>query len=624
MKNLVGKILENRYRIQEVIGVGGMSVVYKAVDLSDNKIVAVKVLKQEFFEDEQFRLRFINESKAIAMLSHKNIVKIYDVGLNDDLYFIVMEYIDGITLKQYIEQQGRLSWREAVYFVSQVLEALRHAHQKGIVHRDIKPQNIMLLSSGAICVTDFGIARIATNNTHTMADKAIGSVHYISPEQVSGGKTDFRSDLYSVGVILYEMVTGKVPFDAENPVSVALMQLQSTPKRPSELVPDIPDGLEDIILKAMAKNPDLRYQSASEMLADIDEFKHNPSARFEYKYFSDENPTKYMDAIKTERCAAEPKKQKKYAGVITGILAAVVLVGLLIFGAVSLFGGGEDAPAAPVVEEEVVVENLVGQKLDRTLEERYPDIKIVEERREPSDKFEEGYIISQSPEDGIRIKKGSEVKVVVSSGKGKISIPDVSGEDYNKAKSELEGMGLTVKRTESYHDTVGEGKVISSNPKEGTEVEANSVVTLRVSLGPENTKIKVPGVVGESESAAQKKLSDAGLVVTIKTVDSDQPEGTVVAQSIDKDTEVEKNTSIEISVSNGSKITYEKEQSFILPTDKESFVVTVKLDGVKVYEEIHTAEDKLLKLTLKGRGSQIVELYIDGVLKESGYINFNE
>lgn len=624
MKNLVGKILENRYRIQEVIGVGGMSVVYKAVDLSDNKIVAVKVLKQEFFEDEQFRLRFINESKAIAMLSHKNIVKIYDVGLNDDLYFIVMEYIDGITLKQYIEQQGRLSWREAVYFVSQVLEALRHAHQKGIVHRDIKPQNIMLLSSGAICVTDFGIARIATNNTHTMADKAIGSVHYISPEQVSGGKTDFRSDLYSVGVILYEMVTGKVPFDAENPVSVALMQLQSTPKRPSELVPDIPDGLEDIILKAMAKNPDLRYQSASEMLADIDEFKHNPSARFEYKYFSDENPTKYMDAIKTERRAAEPKKQKKYAGVITGILAAVVLVGLLIFGAVSLFGGGEDAPAAPVVEEEVVVENLVGQKLDRTLEERYPDIKIVEERREPSDKFEEGYIISQSPEDGIRIKKGSEVKVVVSSGKGKISIPDVSGEDYNKAKSELEGMGLTVKRTESYHDTVGEGKVISSNPKEGTEVEADSVVTLRVSLGPENTKIKVPGVVGESESAAQKKLSDAGLVVTIKTVDSDQPEGTVVAQSIDKDTEVEKNTSIEISVSNGSKITYEKEQSFILPTDKESFVVTVKLDGVKVYEEIHTAEDKLLKLTLKGRGSQIVELYIDGVLKESGYINFNE
>jgi len=269
MDSLKGKIISSRYRIQSVVGVGGMSVVYKAIDLTNNETVAVKVLKHEFLNDSQFRSRFKTESTVIKMLSHPNIVKIYNVGFNDDLYYIVMEYIDGITLKQYIEQQGKLTWRETLNFITQILSALKHAHERGIIHRDIKPQNIMLLSDGSIKVTDFGIARISNHQTNTLTDRAIGSVHYISPEQVNGDKTDERSDLYSVGIMMYEMITGTVPFDAENPVSVALMQLQNVPKRPKDLTEDLPYGLEEIILKAMSKNPDNRFQSAEQFLKHI-------------------------------------------------------------------------------------------------------------------------------------------------------------------------------------------------------------------------------------------------------------------------------------------------------------------------------------------------------------------
>ena len=251
MENYVGKRLDGRYEIIEIIGVGGMAVVYKAFDNIDNRIVAVKVLKDEFLQNEEFRRRFKNESKAIAVLSHPNIVKIYDVSYGDNLQYIVMEYVDGITLKEYIEQQGRLDIREAIYFVTQILRALQHAHDKGIVHRDIKPQNIMLLSDGTIKVTDFGIARFSRSETRTMTDGAIGSVHYISPEQAKGSVTDAKTDLYSVGVVLYEMLTGKVPFQSDNAVSVALMQLQNDPVRPRELNPDIPVGLEQIIIRAM-------------------------------------------------------------------------------------------------------------------------------------------------------------------------------------------------------------------------------------------------------------------------------------------------------------------------------------------------------------------------------------
>ena len=281
MDKYIGKRLGGRYDIKELIGVGGMANVYKAADIIEDKIVAVKILKDEYLSNDEFLRRFRNESKAIAVLSHPNIVKIFDVSLGDGIQYIVMEYVDGLTLKEYIEQQHVLRWKEAVHFTVQILRALQHAHDKGIVHRDIKPQNIMLLQDGTIKVMDFGIARFARDDGRTVTDKAIGSVHYISPEQARGDVTDEKSDIYSVGVMLFEMLTGKLPFDADSAVSIALMQMQAIPKMPRQLNETIPEGLEEITVRAMQKDPSQRYQSAAEMLRDIDEFKRNPSLLFE-------------------------------------------------------------------------------------------------------------------------------------------------------------------------------------------------------------------------------------------------------------------------------------------------------------------------------------------------------
>ena len=307
MDNNIGKKLDNRYELLELIGVGGMADIYKAMDIIEDRIVAVKILKNEFAASEDFLRRFRNESKAIALLSHPNIVKIYDVGFTDKIQYIVMEYIDGITLTEYIERQGVLKWRDAVHFTTQVLRALQHAHDRGIVHRDIKSQNVMLLADGTIKVMDFGIARFNRETDKTMSEKAIGSVHYISPEQARGEVTDEKSDIYSVGVMLYEMLTGEKPFDGDNPVSIALKHMQAVPKRMTEINSSIPEGLEEITVKAMQKEPSKRYQTAGEMIKDIEEFKKNPSIVFEYKYFSTDGSTKYFDKVVPEA----PKKTKK-------------------------------------------------------------------------------------------------------------------------------------------------------------------------------------------------------------------------------------------------------------------------------------------------------------------------
>ena len=287
MDNYIGKKIEGRYLVNELIGVGGMANVYKATDVTDGKTVAVKVLREEFCDNEEFLRRFKNESKAIAMLSHPNIIKVYDVCFSHKMQVIVMEYVDGITLKEYLEEQSPLSWKETLHFTTQVLRALSHAHSKGIVHRDIKPQNVMLLPNAQIKITDFGIARFARSEARTLTDRAIGSVHYISPEQAQGEHTDQRADLYSVGVMLYEMLTGQLPFDADSPVSVALKQIEMEPPMPRSINPEIPEGLEEITMRALQKDPEQRYQSAGEMLADIEEFKADPSVRFEYDYLTD-------------------------------------------------------------------------------------------------------------------------------------------------------------------------------------------------------------------------------------------------------------------------------------------------------------------------------------------------
>ena len=312
MENYVGKRLDGRYEIQDVIGVGGMAVVYKAYDNIDDRIVAVKVLKEEYLANEEFRRRFKNESKAIAVLSHPNIVKVYDVSFGDRLQYIVMEYIEGITLKEYIEKRGVIDWNEALFFIIQILRALQHAHDKGVVHRDVKPQNIMLLENGTIKVADFGIARFSHSESRTVTEKAIGSVHYISPEQAKGELTDEKADIYSVGIMLYEMLTGKLPFDADNAVSVALMQVNSEAQPPRTINSKIPVGFEQITMKAMQKSTRERYQSAAEVLMDLEELKRNPNIKFDYQSYSADldatrpigkiqEKTRMIPAVKTEK-----------------------------------------------------------------------------------------------------------------------------------------------------------------------------------------------------------------------------------------------------------------------------------------------------------------------------------
>ena len=334
MDKNIGKKLDGRYEITELIGVGGMAEVYKGVDVIDNKTVAIKILKKEYAENEEFLRRFRNESKAIAVLSHPNIVKIYDVGFSEKIQYIVMEYIDGITLKEYIEEEKVLTWKDTVHFVIQILRALQHAHDKGIVHRDIKPQNIMMFTDGTIKVMDFGIAKFAREEGKTATDQAIGSVHYISPEQASGNVTDAKSDIYSVGAMMYEMLAGRKPFDSDNPVAIAVMHMHDIPERPRAINPDIPDGLEEIVLRAMEKAPEDRYQTTADMIADIEKFKANPSITFGYYREEDdtENTINFSAPVNNEIQSEIPDNNDsafapRGAAVAAGVGAAAAYAG---------------------------------------------------------------------------------------------------------------------------------------------------------------------------------------------------------------------------------------------------------------------------------------------------------
>ncbi len=520
MENYVGKRLDGRYEIIEIIGVGGMAVVYKAFDNIDNRIVAVKVLKDEFLQNEEFRRRFKNESKAIAVLSHPNIVKIYDVSYGDNLQYIVMEYVDGITLKEYIEQQGRLDIREAIYFVTQILRALQHAHDKGIVHRDIKPQNIMLLQDGTIKVTDFGIARFSRSETRTMTDGAIGSVHYISPEQAKGSVTDAKTDLYSVGVVLYEMLTGKVPFQSDNAVSVALMQLQNDPVKPRELNPDIPVGLEQIVIRAMQKNPNDRYQSASEMLLDISEFKKNPNVKFDYSYFVDKQPTKYVPVSDIENAAkkTEPKvigpfeddeqepvdtkSKKKTIGILAGILGALVLFAVIIV-----------AIVLPD-KNKVSVPNLIGKNFAEEVmnAEEYSGVFQFTCSEVTNSDQENGVIVDQSPKSG-KINRGGTITLYIAKSTQKVKVPDVYGYEYTSARAALIEKNFDTKIVKEKSSTVEAGTVIRTSPARDEEVEEGTRITIYVATSEDAEPVDVPNLSGMTVDQAQAELEKVGLLL---------------------------------------------------------------------------------------------------------------
>lgn len=606
MDNYVGKRLDGRYEIQEIVGVGGMSVVYKAYDNVDDRVVAVKILKDEFLTNDDFVRRFKNESKAIALLSHPNIVKVYDVSFGEKLQYIVMEYVDGITLKEYIQKQGAITWNDALFFTTQILKALQHAHDKGIVHRDIKPQNIILLPNGNIKVADFGIARFSRSETRTLTDTAIGSVHYISPEQAKGEFTDEKADIYSVGVVLYEMLAGKVPFEAESAVSVALMQLQNNAKRLTEINPDIPLGLEQICIHAMEKDPKDRYQSATEMLLDVEEVINNPKTVFDYSCFVDKSPTKYIsdtDKITAETPVINEKpiekaadsdedeveyydpdhKKKVVSAVLIGIIILVTAAVLLVMAITGSFKTSTNT-----------LDNFVGFSYDELISSNKYDYEFVLEQKK-TDEVEPGIVVDQSPEAGSKVISGSQVKLVVSASMDDINVPNIYNLNDEKAKKALANEGLTnYKFTTISSETVEEGLVVYTEPKAGTVVSSDTQIVVFVSSGPttkEVVNIEVPDVTGLKQEGARAFLEKMGFKnVNFVTQDDLRPKGVVISQSPAAGSSATADDKIKVVISSGETTTTTK------PTSKVSLSVSLP----KIVNESGEYITDTLEVTIDG------------------------
>ncbi|MGX8702466.1 Stk1 family PASTA domain-containing Ser/Thr kinase [Caproiciproducens sp.] len=633
MDKYTGKRLDGRYEIHELIGTGGMALVYRAYDTIDDRTVAIKILKDEFLGNDEFIRRFKNESKAIAVLSHPNIVKVYDVSFGDRIQYIVEEFIDGITLKEYLDQQKEIKWKEAIHFTVQILRALQHAHEKGIVHRDIKPQNIMLLQDGTIKVTDFGIARFSRSETRTMTDKAIGSVHYIAPEQARGDLTDEKADIYSVGVMLYEMITGRLPFEADSAVSVAIMQLQADPKPPKEINPSVPEGLEEITLKAMQKNPAQRYQSAAEMLRDIEAFRRNPSISFQYKYFIDEKPTKYIDAINTvkgaepsayndnyeyeEEPSRAPKKKKKKSAaslVIAGIASAFLIV-VIGFGIAALFHSCNSGAG------NIVLPDFTGKTYDEVQEEvknndQYKNLTFVTETKNDSTQ-KTGIVLSQSPKEGTTVKANAEITLTINAGGKPVSVPDVSNKTQEEAIADLGKVNLLYEVLPVVDDQTDKGHVKNTDPPAGTQVTEGTKVKIYVSTGGEGEKTPVPAVIDKSIEDAKTEIIAAGLTVGDITArdDSDKAKDVVIETSPLPGVQAVKGSAVSIVVSSGKKSEQSIDVFVKLPKEVTHDINLKAYLGNELQTEktVNPSYNDVCQLTFKGSsGKKQLIIQLDG------------
>jgi len=626
MNQNIGRKLDGRYELQRVIGVGGMAVVYRAIDLLTNMPVAVKMLNQEYLGNQEVCRRFRNESKAIAMLKHKNIVKIYDVSDSSDCLFIVMEVINGITLKDYIEQQGTLTWRETVHFTSQILRALKHAHSKGIVHRDIKPQNIMLMENGDIKVMDFGIAMVSDYDAATIGDQAVGSVHYISPEQARGSKTDARADLYSLGVMMYEMLTGRVPFDGSDAVSIAVMHLQAEARTPRQINPSIPEGLEEITMQAMQKDPERRYQTAADMLMDIDDFKRDPNIKFEYSYMVDDSPTRYIQAINATRQMQEEDIKPVKSPVIpvlSGIATAFVVVFLILTWLVldesKMFESEKNA--------QLTMPNFIGMNYEEVINDMSYSFsyKVVYEFN--SD-YEKDQIIEQLPVADKEVYSASVVTLTVSNGAERLIVPTIDNMTYDEYSAVCLNLGLSTTKYEVYDATIASGRIINTNPRPRSDINEGDNIEVYVSLGPEPEQLVMPNFQNMHLDEANMKLSAMGIgAATTEQVDSDKPAGTIISQSPAVGTHITADTAVvKFVISSGTAPVGTVDFEVNLPSEltDQTVRVEVKIGDDMVFSQNFTAIDTLkvpVSVTSAGT-SRTGQVYIDGYIFETIKFNF--
>ena len=650
MDQYIGKMLDNRYEILERIGTGGMAIVYKAKCHRLNRLVAIKILKSDLAQNEEFRRRFNAESQAVAQLSHPNIVSVYDVSRGGDMEYIVMELIDGITLKQYMEKRGQLNWRESLHFITQIMRGLSHAHSRGIIHRDIKPQNIMVLRDGSVKVADFGIACLA-DSAQTLTQEALGSVHYISPEQARGDRPDARSDIYSSGVVLYEMLTGRLPFEGESAVSVAIQHLSSIPLAPREINPDIPEQLELICMKAMAPDLEHRYQSADAMIADLEAFRKNPEVEMKFD-LSDLRPEENDEPTRTIRTMPShtvtipvhqpernyPRRERDEdeeprragngkRGVLVGaVTVAAVAVVIVLFK--TILGS-----FAPAVVDQYQVPDLYNMTIEEA--ENDPRIEGVFEIQKAGSEFSadvpEGHILRQDPKKE-ETRKGSQlvIQVWVSAGEETGEVPDLENKSEQDARILLEKLNkeynleLTVEAPEElkqFSEEITEGYVIRTEPAQGEILKKGDTVKLILSKGPDIKPVTVLPFVGMSIDSVLSQLESYKLTcdaADVEVVDSDKPGGTIVWQSPASGETVPEWTTIKFRVSAGLASSALPITVDIPQNGKDIVKVEIYVgdEPNPQYSETVYEADGAVSTTLYGTGWKMVKVYFDGVLDQ--------
>ena len=647
MDRYIGRLLENRYEILEQIGTGGMAVVYKARCHRLNRLVAIKILKEELSEDAEFRRRFHAESQAVAMLSHTNIVNVYDVSHWEDIDYIVMELIDGITLKQYMQQKGVLNWREALHFSTQIAKALEHAHSRGIIHRDIKPHNIMILKDGSVKVADFGIARVSSAQS-TLTREALGSVHYISPEQAKGSKIDYRSDLYSLGVVMYEMMTGRPPYDGESPVSVAIQHINAQAPMPRSINPQIPVGLEQICMHAMTADLEDRYESATEMLCDLDEFRRNPNVNFAAAPV----PVQHVPAgvgktaadravrSKTGTQVKRPEQHRSgrsgSAGLVAGIICIALALCLIGYFLYSFFFADFFTDTA-----EIEVPEFVGKYAEEIDNNDYPNFQIHIKEWVPNDTVPSGQVLEQDPYAGRMVKSGSTIELTVSAGPSTDTMRNLVNSTLSNARTILDNLGLSLDIRVEYEssEVCGKDCVIRTEPAKDEPLSAGQTVILYVSTGPDITLIPVPELVGMDIDAAIDKLDSLNLLYGVSYVFAEEAEGTVIFQSIKQQDVVKEGTTINLQVSKGPRKEEEEEEPeqeeetedsndpvfsdpvviwIPLPEGSGTVEISIFLDDeldTQLEMNLITASDRGLPYAPLGvSGTKVIRVYLDNVV----------